>query len=102
MDLQPLKEFIARHNLETKPADSVLDVMAQLGELSRTLLKETNYGREAIDVESPAMREKIGDLMFAIAYLSTLYDVDPEEAMWQSVQRFGQQLESKQADKNSV
>jgi len=94
MDLQPLKNFIARHGLETDPAHSVLDVMAQLGDVSRALLKDTSYGRNAVDTESELVRRKIGDLMFAVAYLSTLYEVDPEAAMWQSVQKFEEQLEA--------
>jgi len=28
MDLQPLEDFIARHDLETQPAFSLLDVMS--------------------------------------------------------------------------
>lgn len=95
MDLQPLEEFIARHNLQTEPVFSVLDVMAQAGELSRALLKDTNYGREPADSEAPLIREKIGDLMFAVAYLSSLYGVDPEEAMWQSVRKFEEHLEER-------
>lgn len=93
MDLQPLNEFIARHDLETAPEYCVLDIMAQVGELSRALLKETNYGRTAVDGQSESVREKIGDLMFAVAYLSSRYDIDPEAAMWQSVRRMEAKLE---------
>ena len=93
MDLQPLRDFIAQHNLETQPAFSLLDIMAELGELARTLLKDTDYGRRPGGADSTQMREAVGDLMFAVAYLSTLYDVDPEAALWESVHKFERTLE---------
>ena len=93
MDLQPLKEFVARHHLETQPAFSLLDIMSELGEVAKELLKATDYGRQPGSADAERMREEIGDLMFAVAYLSTLYDVDPEAAMWDSVRKFERRLE---------
>lgn len=93
MELQPLKDFIAKHHLETQPAFSLLDIMSELGEVAKELLKGTDYGRRPGDADAARMREEIGDLMFAVAYLSTLYDVDPEAAMWDSVRKFERRLE---------
>ena len=95
MDLQPLREFIAQHNLETQPAFSLLDVMSELGEVAKLLLHSTNYGQHPEAADSAQMREAIGDLMFAVAYLSTLYDVDPEAALWESVRKFKSKLQSR-------
>ncbi|MDQ3812586.1 MAG: nucleotide pyrophosphohydrolase [Armatimonadota bacterium] len=93
MDLQPLKDFVAKHHLETQPAFSLLDIMSELGEVAKELLKATDYGRRPDAADAERMREEIGDLMFAVAYLSTLYDVDPEAAMWESVRKFERRLE---------
>ncbi|MBV9864919.1 MAG: hypothetical protein JO316_06185 [Abitibacteriaceae bacterium] len=95
MDLQPLREFIAQHNLETQPAFSLLDVVSELGDVAKVLLKSTDYGQRPTDTDSTQMREAIGDLMFAVAYLSTLYDVDPEAALWESVRKFESKLQSR-------
>jgi len=95
MDLTPLRAFVARHDLHTAPEWSLLDVLAELGELSRALLKETHFGRDAAPLPPAIAHEKIGDVMFALAYLSTLYDVDPEAALWDSVRRFEEKLENK-------
>lgn len=92
MNLEPLKAFVEEHNLQVQPAYSLLDIMAELGELSKELLKATNYGRSAGEPPRERMADEIGDVMFAIAYLSTLYDVDPEEAMWNSVRKFEKRL----------
>jgi len=93
MELQPLKEFIAQHHLETQPAFCLLDIMSELGEVAKELLKATDYGRRPGNPDAERMRDEIGDLMFAVAYLSTLYDVDPEAAMWDSVRKFERRLE---------
>src|SRR4028119_838823 len=95
MDLQLLKEFVARHHLETQPAFSLLDIMSELGEVAKELLKATDYGRQPGSPEAERMRDEIGDLMFGVAYLSTLYNVDPEAAMWESVRKFERRLDRK-------
>jgi hypothetical protein len=95
MDLQPLRDFVARHQLETEPVAGVLEVAAHAGRLAETLLRDTDYGRRAAGCDAATaarMAVPIGDLMFAIAYLSTLYAVDPEAAMWDSVRRFEEKL----------
>lgn len=96
MDLEPLRVFVSQHQLETSPAFSLLDVTAELGEAARELLRATDYGKQPAPHDAAAtaqMRRKIGNLMFAVAYLSTLYDVDPEAALWESVQRFAEKLD---------
>ena len=92
MDLKPLEELLARHDLKTAPEWSLLDMQAQLGELSRALLKETNFGRENTSLPPEIAHQRIGDLMFAIAYFSLLHNVDPETAMRDSIQRFEEKL----------
>ena len=98
MDLQPLRAFIAQHHLETQPAYSLLDIMSELGEVAKELLQGTDYGRSPGEADPGRMQEKIGDLMFAVAYLSTLYDVDPEAAMWESVRKFERRLDAGNPD----
>ena len=93
MDLKPLEDLLARHDLKTAPEWSLLDIQAQLGELIRALLKETNFGRESALLPPNIAHEKIGDLMFAIAYFSLLHNVDLETAMHDSIQRFKEKLE---------
>jgi NTP pyrophosphatase (non-canonical NTP hydrolase) len=101
MDLQPLKEFVAKHHLEAQPAYSLLDIMSELGEVAKELLKATDYGRRTGTADAARMREEIGDLMFAVAYLSTLYEVDPEAAMWDSVRKFEGRLEHNRGNMES-
>ena len=93
MNLEPLREFVERHDLHTAPEWSVLDALAQLGELSNTLLKETHFGREQAPLSPELAHEKIGNVMFALAYLSLIHNVDPEAALWNSVQRFEKKLQ---------
>ncbi len=92
MNLSLLEEFIARHDLQTAPEWSLLDAQVQLGELSRALLKQTDFGRESAPLAPEIAHEKIGDLMFAIAYFSLIHGVDPEAALWDSIARFEAKL----------
>lgn len=92
MDLKPLEDLLARHDLKTAPEWSLLDIGVQLGELTRALLKETQFGRENTTLSPEIAHEKIGDLMFAIAYFAHLHNVDIETAMRDSIQRFEAKL----------
>lgn len=94
MDLTPLEDLLSRHDLKTAPEWSLLDIGVQLGELTRALLKETQFGRENVPLSHELAHEKIGDLMFAIAYFSSIHNVDIETAMRDSIQRFEKKLES--------
>jgi NTP pyrophosphatase (non-canonical NTP hydrolase) len=93
MDLSPLETLLARYDLKTAPEWSLLDMGAQLGDLTRALLKQTNFGREEIQLPPELTHEKIGDLMFAIAYFAHLHNVDLEIALHDSIKRFEKKLE---------
>lgn len=94
MNLSPLEELLSRHDLKTAPEWGLLDIGVQLGELTRALLKETNFGRENAPLPPEIAHEKIGNLMFAIAYFALIHDVNLETAMRDSIQRFETKLES--------
>ncbi len=93
MNLTPLEDLLARHDLKTAPEWSLLDMQAQLGELTRALLKQTQFGREEIQLPPEIAREKIGDLLFALAYFAHLHNVDLETALHNSIARFEKKLE---------
>lgn len=95
MDLSPLENLVARYNLHTAPEWSLLDIEAQLGELTRTLLKQTHFGRDSALLPAELAHEKIGDLMFAISYFALIHGVDPEAALHDSLARFEAKLPSK-------
>jgi NTP pyrophosphatase (non-canonical NTP hydrolase) len=79
--------------LETAPEWSLLDIQAQLGELTRAFLKQSNFGREAAPLLPETAHEKIGDLLFAVAYYALIHNVDIETAMHDSITRFEKKLE---------
>lgn len=93
MNLSPLETLLARYDLKTAPEWSLLDIGAQLGELTRALLKQSNFGRDAVQLPPEIAHEKIGDLLFALAYFAHLHDVDLESALHDSIKRFEKKLE---------
>jgi hypothetical protein len=141
MNLQPLRELLHKHRLQVDATHSVLDITAQLGQLSRVLLKATQYGsvplkgfvapegssspseplalpppqgpppataqgwqqgasaREARLVPQAhslqALQDAVGDLLFAVAHLALVLEVEPEQALHASIARCDRALDQR-------
>ena len=59
---QKIKEFCKKHNLESPPEHRLLDVVSELGEVAKEVLKMTNYGRKSLEY-----REEIKSEIAAVA-----------------------------------
>lgn len=127
MNLAPLHALLNEHTLQVDLAHSTLDVTAELGALARLLLKHTEYGTRSLpgfpsqattssslspdqassqvskETCTPdhqavdALREAVGNCMFAVAHLAIVLEVDPEEAMLASIARCQERLRARQA-----
>ena len=102
MDLHPLRDLIARHQLAVDPAHSVLDVSAELGTLARQLLRATAYGTRPLPDDALAqLREAVGNVTFAVAHLGLVLGVDAEDEMQRSITRFASKLEGQSGPQRS-
>lgn len=45
---QKIKEFCKKDNLESPPEHKILDIMSELGEVAKEILKMSDYGRKPL------------------------------------------------------
>ena len=84
MNLAELQEyvagFVAENRLETDAASRLLDLLSELGEVAKEVLKGSQYGK-AVFEPTPAWTEEVGDALFSLVCLANTTGVNLETAL---------------------
>jgi len=67
--------FVAEHNLEAGVEIRLLDLLSELGEVAKEVLKGNHYGTSAL-VQTEAWEEELSDVFFALVCLANTTGVD--------------------------
>jgi NTP pyrophosphatase (non-canonical NTP hydrolase) len=84
-------QFVATHDLETPPAYRLLDLVSELGEVSKETLTSTEYGQQPEDVDVSA--DEIGDVLFALLAVAEQLDVDAGAAVDDALAKYERRLD---------
>ena len=87
-------QFIQEHNLETSPEVRLLDLLAELRELAKEVLKGSEYGQIPF-TETQAWEEEMGDVFFSLACLAYTTNVSLEQALDRALAKYQTRIESK-------
>lgn len=88
--------FVKLHEMESPVDSRVLDLVAEVGELAKDVLKMSNYGRKEF-VKGEAADE-IGDIFFSLINVANYFGVDLEEAVNASMDKYSKRIEKGSAD----
>lgn len=77
---EAVAEFVRVHGLETDACVRFLDLVSELGELSKELLKASDYGKRPL-AATEAMKDELGDCVFSLLCLCGVLELDAEEAL---------------------
>lgn len=100
MSVQPLPfqnrvaNFIKEHNLEMSVEIRLLDLLTELGELAKEVLKSSEYGQVPF-TETQAWEEEMGDVFFSLACLAYSTTVNLEEALDKALAKYQARIASK-------
>lgn len=81
-------DFVALHQLSMPLTQRLLDVSAEVGELSGALLKSTAYGRRALD-DTRALDNELGDVVFSLICLVNELNVDADALLSVTLDKYG-------------
>jgi NTP pyrophosphatase (non-canonical NTP hydrolase) len=87
-----IKQFCKQYNLESPPEHRVLDAMSELGEVSKEILKMTDYGRKPLEYRQE-LKSELGDLLFSVITIANSFDIDLEEALNMVLEKYEKRLE---------
>lgn len=85
--MDDVREFNSEHDLSLSPGHRVLDLVAEVGELSKEVLKATEYGETAVE-GTPGIEDEFGDVYYSLLSLADELGVDPEAALAASLEKY--------------
>ena len=87
-----VKEFIEKNGLACSETARYLDLISEVGELGKEILKSTNYGQQAY-VRRDGAEEEMGDCLFALLALCSALDIDAEAALTRVLDKYSRRLD---------
>lgn len=92
MDFQEkVRDFIEVNGLETSLAYRLADLVSEIGELAKALLKRTNYGREEFS-STANWEEELGDVLFSLVCLANSTNINLEKALDQALEKYNRRI----------
>ena len=85
-------EFLRKHGLEAKEETRLLDLHSELGELSKELLKASDYGTREL-MAGKAMEEELGDCVFSLLCLSEALGINADRAFERVLEKYKSRME---------
>ncbi|WP_027340696.1 MazG nucleotide pyrophosphohydrolase domain-containing protein [Halonatronum saccharophilum] len=94
-DLQSkVYKFVKENNLETKIESRLLDLVSEVGELSKEVLKGSNYGKEKFENTDEWINE-FGDVLFSLICIANKTEINLEVALDKALNKYGKRFNEK-------
>ncbi len=92
-DQEKVAEFIDKHDMEATAAFRLIDVFAEMGEIASEAAKSSDYGmnEEELDISE----DEFGDALFSLLSLAEAADIDAEEALEGSLEKYRSRIDEK-------
>lgn len=90
---EKVAEFIEKHDMDATTAFRLIDVFAEIGEIASDAAKSADYGQdeENLDVKE----DEVGDALFSLLSLADALDIDAEEALDSSLEKYSSRIDEK-------
>ena len=92
IDEKRVYTFIDDHTLRCGAETRFIDLVSEIGEVGKELLKGTDYNSKELHL-SDAMKSEIGDCLFSLFALCQELQIDPEEALANSLAKYKKRFE---------
>lgn len=87
-----VQRFVETHDLSAPPAYRALDLVSEVGEVSKEIVTATNYGERP--GATHIAEDEIGDALFALLALCNQLDIDAATALEASMTKYERRIES--------
>lgn len=89
---EKVKNFCQKYNLQSSPEHQILDLVSEIGEVAKELLKMTNYGRKPLEY-CDEIKTELGDALYSLITIANSFDVDLEEALKIVLEKYKKRLQ---------
>ena len=88
-------ELVQEHGLETDVASPLLDLVSEIGEVAKEVLKATGYGKSAF-IPTAEWEQELGDALFALICVANTTGIDLDKALSGVLEKYRVRLQKKQ------
>ena len=89
-----IKEFCIKYNLHSDEKISYMDLVTEIGELGKEIIKGTDYGTKKFE-KTNNLEIEIGDSIFSLICLCNRLDIDMNTALDSVIQKYTERFEKK-------
>ena len=86
-----IREFCSDNNMESATEIRIFDLLSELGEVSKELLKNTDYGKKEFQ-RTNNFEMELGDLFFSLIALANTCNIDLENALLLALEKYTKRL----------
>ncbi len=87
-------EMVKRYGLEIQPELRHIDLVSEVGELGKELLKATDYGTKEFS-KTDNMESEIGDVLFSLTCIANSLEINLEQALIGSMKKYQSRFNKK-------
>ena len=88
MEIQEkVKKFCEEHNLTGSAEIRMLDLVSEIGEVAKEIIKTTDYGKKEAEYRKE-IESELGDALFSLMTVANTYDVDMEAALNKVLEKY--------------
>jgi len=93
-----VKDFCEEFDIDCSVESRVLDIISELGEISKEILKSNMYGKAQLKIVSDDLKLEIGDLYFSLLCLANQLEIELDGACESVLDKYKERF----ATKNSI
>ena len=84
-------DFCKQNNLSNSPEFRFLDLVSEVGELSKEILKSSDYGKKKIQL-TENMKSEFGDILFSLITTANAFDVNLETELNSVLEKYERRM----------
>ncbi len=88
---EKIRKFCLKHDLEAPAEHRVLDLTSEIGEISKEVLKMSDYGKKPIKFREE-IKSELGDTLYSLITIANYFNVDLEEALSMVLEKYERRL----------
>lgn len=85
-------DFAKKYNLTHSNEIIALDLVSEIGEVAKEILKSTDYGQTP-PKKREELKKEIGDALYSLINLANFNEIDLEEAVTQVLKKYEKRLQ---------
>lgn len=89
-----VEDFVEKYGLRTTAEIRYLDLVSEIGELGKELIKCRDYGKKDFEM-TPQVAEEVGDCLFSLLALCAELGVDSDTALISALSKYRLRFEKK-------